>query len=156
MDFYPHSGRILLVGAGPGAADLLTLRAVRALAAADVVVHDGLVGDEVMALIPAHARRISVAKRRARHTLAQDQLRRRVGQHFGWSIKPGAFHDARLPGRSLTRNEKGRPLQAALLVVGLPVQAAFGAESRTLASTWASNWAKLAMNMPTSALALAS
>ena len=36
MDFHPQSGRILLVGAGPGAADLLTLRAVRALAAADV------------------------------------------------------------------------------------------------------------------------
>ena len=43
----------------------------------DVVVHDGLVGDEVMALIPAHARRISVAKRRARHTLAS--RRRNVG-----------------------------------------------------------------------------
>ncbi|MEI6486125.1 MAG: uroporphyrinogen-III C-methyltransferase [Sphingomonadales bacterium] len=74
MDFHPHSGRILLVGAGPGAADLLTLRAVRALQAADVVVHDGLVGADVMALIPAGVRRISVAKRRARHTLAQDAI----------------------------------------------------------------------------------
>ena len=71
-------------------------------------------------------------------------------------VKPGAFHGAKLPGDLDRCNEKGRPLQAALLVVGLPVQAAFGAESRTLASTWASNWAKLAMNMPTSALALAS
>jgi len=68
------SGRVILVGAGPGAADLLTLRAVRALQAADVVVHDGLVGDEVMALIPDRARRIGVAKRRARHTLPQDQI----------------------------------------------------------------------------------
>lgn len=74
MAFRPHSGRVILVGAGPGAADLLTLRAVRALAAADVVVHDGLVGDEVMDLIPAHARRISVAKRRARHTVPQAQI----------------------------------------------------------------------------------
>lgn len=74
MDFQPHSACILLVGAGPGAADLLTVRAVRALAAADVVVYDGLVGDAVMALIPANARRISVAKRRARHTLAQDAI----------------------------------------------------------------------------------
>lgn len=74
MDFRPQSSRILLVGAGPGAADLLTLRAVRALQAADVVVHDGLVGADVMALIPAGARRISVAKRRARHTLAQDAI----------------------------------------------------------------------------------
>jgi uroporphyrin-III C-methyltransferase len=74
MDGVPSSGRVILVGAGPGAADLLTVRAVRALAAADVVVHDGLVGDEVMALIPAGARRISVAKRRARHTLPQEEI----------------------------------------------------------------------------------
>ena len=74
MDFISGDGRVILVGAGPGAADLLTLRAVRALAAADVVVHDGLVGEEVMALIPAGARRIDVAKRRARHTLPQDQI----------------------------------------------------------------------------------
>ena len=74
MEFSPKSARVILVGAGPGAADLLTLRAMRALASADVVVHDGLVGDEVMALIPAHARRISVAKRRARHTLPQADI----------------------------------------------------------------------------------
>ena len=67
-------GRVVLVGAGPGAADLLTLRAARALAAADVVVHDGLVGADVMALVPAAARCISVAKRRDRHTLAQGAI----------------------------------------------------------------------------------
>lgn len=69
-----NPGRVILVGAGPGAADLLTVRAARALAAADVVVHDGLVGDEVMALIPAAARRISVAKRRDRHTMPQADI----------------------------------------------------------------------------------
>ena len=67
-------GRVILVGAGPGAADLLTLRAARAIAAADVVVHDGLVGEDVMALVPAAARRISVAKRRARHTMQQEAI----------------------------------------------------------------------------------
>ena len=68
------AGRVILVGAGPGAADLLTLRAARALAAADVVVHDGLVGADVMALVPAAARLVSVAKRRDRHTLAQGAI----------------------------------------------------------------------------------
>ncbi len=71
MDMVSQTGRVLLVGAGPGAADLLTLRAARALGIADVVVHDGLVGEDVMALVPARARLISVAKRRDRHTMAQ-------------------------------------------------------------------------------------
>ncbi|WP_164157108.1 uroporphyrinogen-III C-methyltransferase [Sandarakinorhabdus rubra] len=74
MGYHTQSGRVVLVGAGPGAADLLTIRAVRAMSAADVVVHDGLVGDEVMALLPATARRISVAKQRARHSLPQAQI----------------------------------------------------------------------------------
>ncbi|MFN7174416.1 MAG: uroporphyrinogen-III C-methyltransferase [Thermaurantiacus tibetensis] len=67
-------GRVILVGAGPGAPDLLTLRAVRALEAADVVVHDGLVDGRVLELAPAHARRVSVAKRRDRHTLPQEEI----------------------------------------------------------------------------------
>jgi uroporphyrin-III C-methyltransferase len=65
---------VQLVGAGPGAVDLLTLRAARALSGATAVVHDGLVSDEIMALVPPRARRISVAKRRARHTLPQDDI----------------------------------------------------------------------------------
>lgn len=71
---YRSSGRVALVGAGPGAADLLTLRAARLIAAADVVVHDGLVSDEVLALARPDARRISVAKRRARHTMPQAEI----------------------------------------------------------------------------------
>ncbi|GAA4776243.1 hypothetical protein GCM10023219_24820 [Stakelama sediminis] len=67
-------GRVILLGAGPGDPDLLTVRAVRALAAADVVVHDGLVDPRVLALAPDSARRISVAKRRARHTMPQDSI----------------------------------------------------------------------------------
>ena len=66
-------GRVTLVGAGPGAPDLLTVRAVRALAAATVVVHDGLVDAAVLDLAPA-ARRIDVSKRRARHTLPQTEI----------------------------------------------------------------------------------
>ena len=65
------AGRVILVGAGPGAADLLTVRAERALAIADVIVHDGLVGADVMALLPPGARRVSVAKRRDRHVMQQ-------------------------------------------------------------------------------------
>ncbi|MEE9386134.1 MAG: uroporphyrinogen-III C-methyltransferase [Nannocystaceae bacterium] len=55
-------GRLILVGAGPGAADLLTMRAVHALQEADVVLHDRLVSDEVLDLIPGRVERIFVGK----------------------------------------------------------------------------------------------
>lgn len=69
-----RQGRVILVGAGPGAPDLLTLRAVAALSAADVVVHDGLVDSGVFAYVPPRAQRISVAKKRDRHTMAQEDI----------------------------------------------------------------------------------
>ena len=62
------------MGAGPGDPDLLTLRAARLLERAELVVHDGLVSDEILALAPDSAEFISVAKQRARHTLPQDEI----------------------------------------------------------------------------------
>ncbi len=53
---------IVFVGAGPGAAEHLTLGALRAIEAAEVVVHDRLVGPEILALIPAAAQRVDVGK----------------------------------------------------------------------------------------------
>jgi uroporphyrin-III C-methyltransferase len=70
------AGQVWLVGAGPGDPELLTLKALKALQAADVIVHDGLVSDEILALAPTTARRISVAKRKSRHTLPQDEINR--------------------------------------------------------------------------------
>jgi uroporphyrin-III C-methyltransferase/precorrin-2 dehydrogenase/sirohydrochlorin ferrochelatase len=67
-------GIVFLVGAGPGAADLLTLRAQRLLGEADVIVHDRLVSDEVMDLARRDARRIYVGKMRANHCLKQEDI----------------------------------------------------------------------------------
>ncbi|MFN7303501.1 MAG: uroporphyrinogen-III C-methyltransferase [Phenylobacterium sp.] len=72
----PVPGKVWLTGAGPGDPELLTLRAARILASADVVVHDGLVPDAILDLAPAQARRISVAKRKSRHTYAQEEINR--------------------------------------------------------------------------------
>ena len=69
-------GAVWLVGAGPGDPELLTIKALRVLQTADVVVHDGLVSDEILALAPEAARRISVAKRKSRHSYSQDEINR--------------------------------------------------------------------------------
>lgn len=67
-------GTIYLVGAGPGDRDLLTLRAARLIGSADVIVHDGLVSRDILAMARKDARLISVAKQRALHTLPQDGI----------------------------------------------------------------------------------
>jgi len=75
MDSAPNRiGTVYLVGAGPGDPELLTLRAARLLGLAELVVHDGLVDPAIMAMIPADARLVSVAKSRARHTMQQDDI----------------------------------------------------------------------------------
>jgi uroporphyrin-III C-methyltransferase len=67
-------GCVYLVGAGPGAPELLTLRAVRVLAKADVVVYDHLVSEVVLDFVPTTAERIYAGKRRNEHTLRQEQI----------------------------------------------------------------------------------
>jgi len=68
------TGMVFLVGAGPGAADLLTLRALRLLGEADVIVHDRLVSDEVLDLARRDADRIFVGKARANHCMPQQDI----------------------------------------------------------------------------------
>ncbi len=70
-------GKVYLVGAGPGAPDLLTLRAARLLAAADVVFHDALVHPQTVALAE-RAQRIAVGKRCGRHSTAQRFINKRL------------------------------------------------------------------------------
>lgn len=68
------SSTVHLVGAGPGDPDLLTIKAARLIGAADVIVHDGLVSDAILALASPDAEFISVAKQRSRHSMPQEAI----------------------------------------------------------------------------------
>jgi len=70
------SGTVHLVGAGPGAADLLTLRAARLLGEADIVFHDALVPHEILDLIKG--RKVSVGKRSGRLSTAQQFINKQL------------------------------------------------------------------------------
>ncbi|WP_374567986.1 uroporphyrinogen-III C-methyltransferase [Ideonella sp.] len=74
-------GMVYIVGAGPGPADLLSLRALDRLQRADVVVHDRLVGDDVMALVPAAALRVYAGKASGHHVMPQAQIHAVLIEH---------------------------------------------------------------------------
>ena len=90
-------GTVYLVGAGPGDPELLTLRALRLLESADVVFHDDLVPDEVLALVHRHALITSVGKRCGRPRITQ------AGIH-------ALMIDSARAGQSVVRLKSGDPL----------------------------------------------
>ena len=68
------TGRVTIVGAGPGDAELLTLKAVRALQSADVILFDDLVSEDVLELARREAKRMLVGKRGGEHSCRQDDI----------------------------------------------------------------------------------
>ncbi|HEX7820277.1 MAG TPA: uroporphyrinogen-III C-methyltransferase [Sphingobium sp.] len=113
----PATGTVFLVGAGPGDPDLLTVRAARLIAQAEVIVHDGLVGEGVMALASDKAELISVAKKRDRHSVPQEGINAILVEHA-------------LAGRNVVRLKGGDPFifgrggeeLEACRVAGVPVE----------------------------------
>ena len=70
----PAQGRVTIVGAGPGDADLLTIKALRALQSADVILYDDLVPAAVLELARREAKRMLVGKRGGRSSCIQDDI----------------------------------------------------------------------------------
>jgi uroporphyrin-III C-methyltransferase/precorrin-2 dehydrogenase/sirohydrochlorin ferrochelatase len=89
-------GAVSLVGAGPGDPGLLTLRALQAMQAADVILHDELVADEILAMARREAEVICVGKQKARHSHSQDEINALMLKHA-------------LAGRNVVRLKGGDP-----------------------------------------------
>ena len=112
-----QSGMVYLVGAGPGDAELLTLRALRLIETADVILPDDLVSDEVLALASPTALVIPVGKRCGQPRITQAGIHALMVEHAG-------------AGRSVVRLKSGEPLLfgrageeiAALTEAGIPFE----------------------------------
>lgn len=68
------TGKVYLVGAGPGDSELLTIKAHRLITTADVVLYDRLVGADIIALIPTTAEKMYVGKAKSMHSLPQNEI----------------------------------------------------------------------------------
>ena len=90
-------GCVCLVGAGPGDPDLLTVKALRLIQTADVILHDDLVSSAILALAPLHAMVVNVGKRCGVKTITQDEINALMVEH------------AR-EGRAVVRLKSGDPL----------------------------------------------
>lgn len=77
----PNSGKVFLVGAGPGDPELLTIKAYKLLQSADVVLYDSLISDDILAMIGPKVKRIHVGKRAHCHIASQSQINSQLVEH---------------------------------------------------------------------------
>ncbi|HKD61592.1 MAG TPA: siroheme synthase CysG [Terracidiphilus sp.] len=90
-------GKVYLVGAGPGDPDLLTLKALRLIRAANVILHDDLVTSEILALANPNAEIVNVGKRCGTKSITQEEINALMTEHAS-------------AGRSVVRLKSGDPL----------------------------------------------
>ena len=113
----PRKGEVFLIGAGPGATDLITLQALRLLQGADVVVYDRLAATGIVDLARRDAEKIFVGKARAQHSFSQEQINSLLIEraHAGLRV-------ARLKGGDPLVFGRGGEEAAALAAAGVPYQ----------------------------------
>jgi uroporphyrin-III C-methyltransferase / precorrin-2 dehydrogenase / sirohydrochlorin ferrochelatase len=92
-----ETGTVYLVGAGPGDPELLTVKALRLIESADVVLHDDLVPSAILSLAPLHAMVVNVGKRCGTKTITQEEINALMIGHAQ-------------AGRSIVRLKSGDPL----------------------------------------------
>lgn len=90
-------GHVALVGAGPGDPELLTVKALRFIESADVLLHDDLVPEAILSLAPSHAVVVNVGKRCGNKTITQEEINALMIEHAQ-------------AGRSVVRLKSGDPL----------------------------------------------
>ena len=112
-----RGGRASLVGCGPGAVEMLTVRAVQVIRDADVVLHDRLVGADVLGLVRPGARRVDVGKRCGRHAMSQAAINALIVRH----AQAGA-HVVRLKGGDPFVFGRGGEELESLRAAGVPTE----------------------------------
>ncbi|HVA27726.1 MAG TPA: uroporphyrinogen-III C-methyltransferase [Candidatus Baltobacteraceae bacterium] len=126
------SGRVSLVGAGPGDPGLLCVRAAEVLAQADVLLYDALASDPIVALAPTRCERIFVGKRGGNHAMPQSEIEALAIQH----ARAGK-HVVRLKGGDPFVFGRGGEEAQALYAAGIPFQIVPGISSAIAAPAYA-------------------
>lgn len=111
------SGSVALIGAGPGAADLMTVRARDLLAQAQVVLYDALLDPEITGLIPPGAERLNAGKRKGAHQLTQETINQTLVEKARQGLRV-----VRLKGGDPFVYGRGSEEYQALLRAGVAVQ----------------------------------
>lgn len=126
------SGKVYLVGAGPGDPGLFTLKGKAMLEHADVVIYDALVSPQILAMINPHAEQINAGKRRGRHSLLQEE----TTQLLITKAQQAAIV-VRLKGGDPFVFGRGGEEMEALVAAGVPVEVVPGITSGIAAPAYA-------------------